>query len=35
MTRPSIERWIKAFIVALVVTFAITVWKVGAMLGIV
>jgi hypothetical protein len=33
MTRPSIERWIKLFVVALVCTFIWTVWRVGVMLG--
>jgi hypothetical protein len=33
MTRPSIERCIKIFIVALIATFGWTVWKVGVMLG--
>ena len=33
MTRPSIERWIKIFIVALIATFAWTVGKVLTMLG--
>jgi hypothetical protein len=33
MTRPSIERCIKIFIVALIATFGLTLWKVGEMLG--
>ena len=33
MTRASIERSIKIFLVALILTFLWTVWKVGLMVG--
>jgi hypothetical protein len=35
MTRSSIERSVKIFLVALIITFVITVLKVCAMLGLV
>lgn len=33
MTRPAIEACIKVFIVALVITFVWTIWRVLTMLG--
>lgn len=35
MTRSSIEACVKVFVVALVITFLLTVWRVLGMLGVV
>jgi hypothetical protein len=35
MTRPAIEAAIKVFLLALVVVFILTVWKVMQMIGVV
>jgi hypothetical protein len=35
MTRPAIERWIKLFVVALILTFTWTVAKVCMLIGLI